>query len=336
MRKRRHDSLLTGEVLSYHDNIRALLTGRQGIRVIINTILSELKDITRCTRSSLVLGDEIISKVLKLDSMRQVKILKGGRCDGLTGWAIQNGINILTNNAGADPRYDPQIDREGRLKIDTMICTPVKFRDRIVGCLRAVNKRGQEFTEWDLDIITSGADYIALALERAFLYEKLKNDELTNLFNIRYLHQALEMEIERAKRYGSTFSVIFMDMDDFKEINDRHGHLIGSRVLIEIADILQNNLRRIDIISRYGGDEFVIILPQTTREAGFIVAERLRRLIEGHVFLKREGFNIQITASLGVASYPDNAKNREELLKLADRAMYRGKFLRKNTVFAAR
>lgn len=116
---------------------------------------------------------------------------------------------------------------------------------------------------------------------------------------------------------------------------DKHGHLVGSKILAEIGQLLSGNLRSVDIITRYGGDEFVIILPQTPVTAGFQIAERLRKAVEQYVFLKHEGYSIKITAGLGVASYPDNAKSKEELFRIADEAMYRGKFSTKNTVYAA-
>ncbi len=327
---------VSSQMIDFHEEMHKLLAGDRSLDSILKTIVRRIKNLTKSRRCSIVLGDEIIPSVLSLDTLRNVRILKGGECNGLTGWAIQQGRPFFINDAPSDPRYDLKIDGEKGIRTRSMICSPLKFKKRVIGCLRVINKIEGNFTEEDMRFVSAGADYTAFAIERAFLYEKLKNDELTNLFNIRYLNQALEMEIERARRYGVSFSVIFMDMDNFKEVNDKYGHLIGSRVLIEIAQLLQRNLRRIDIISRYGGDEFVIILPQTSRDAGFIVAERLRRLIEGHVFLEKDGYNLKLTASLGVASYPENAKDREGLLKLADRAMYRGKSLRKNKVFAAK
>ena len=178
-----------------------------------------------------------------------------------------------------------------------------------------------------------------MIFEQAFLYKKIEKitvtDDLTGLYNIRFLNRSIEIEIERSLRYGSMFSLIFLDIDNLKKVNERFGHLAGSKVLIETAGLLQDNLRKVDVIIRYGGDEFVIVLPQTPIEAGFLVAERLRKIMEKNIFLKKEPSPINMTASFGVASFPENADSKEALLKLADKTMFRGKSSTKNVVFAA-
>jgi diguanylate cyclase (GGDEF)-like protein len=125
-----------------------------------------------------------------------------------------------------------------------------------------------------------------------------------------------------------------MDVDHFKRINDSYGHLIGSKVLVEMGQLLLRNLRTVDIVARYGGDEFVFVLPQTTPKSAAQIAERMRKSVEQNTFLKREGYTLKLTASFGVASFPESAKSKEELIKLADEAMYRVKYQTRNAVYA--
>jgi diguanylate cyclase (GGDEF)-like protein len=124
-----------------------------------------------------------------------------------------------------------------------------------------------------------------------------------------------------------------MDMDDFKHVNDTHGHLVGSRLLSEVGSLLKQSVREEDTVIRYGGDEYTVILVETDAAGAENVAERIRKSIEGHLFLAVEGFNIRITASLGCACYPEDALTRTELMEMADQAMYRGKANGKNKVY---
>lgn len=177
----------------------------------------------------------------------------------------------------------------------------------------------------------------SLALENAARYAKAKNllniDELTGLFNYRYLDITLDREIKRAERYGASLSVLFVDIDFFKNVNDSHGHLVGSRLLGDVGALLKNSVREEDTVIRYGGDEYTIILVETGMGGAAAVAERIRSSIEGHVFLAAEGLSLKLTVSLGCASYPDDAQSKTALLEMADQAMYRGKALGKNMVY---
>jgi diguanylate cyclase (GGDEF)-like protein len=155
-------------------------------------------------------------------------------------------------------------------------------------------------------------------------------DEVTPLYNVRFFHQILERELKLVDRYKSVLSLLFIDMDRFKPINDRYGHLRGSRVLREVGFLLRAAVRETDYPARYGGDEFVVILPQTDAEAAAMLAEKLRTLIEEHTFLQEEGINAHVGASLGVATYPDEAPSKEALIRLADERMYRDKETRKD------
>jgi diguanylate cyclase (GGDEF)-like protein len=159
----------------------------------------------------------------------------------------------------------------------------------------------------------------------AELQQQTIQDDLTAAFNRRHLEAYLAEELERDRRYGRTFSILFFDLDRLKEVNERYGHLAGSRVLREVALLIQSKLRKSDRIFRYGGDEFVVTLPETGGEGAIRVAHRLRRAVRSYRFLADEGMAVSLTASFGVATFPNDATSQEEMIRVADQAMYRVK-----------
>jgi two-component system cell cycle response regulator len=180
-------------------------------------------------------------------------------------------------------------------------------------------------------------DQASLALENAVRYARARNlvniDDLTGLYNYRYLDLTLSREVKRAERYGAHLAVLFLDLDFFKTVNDTHGHMVGSKVLSEVGTLLKQSVREEDTVIRYGGDEYTVILVETDAAGAAVVAERIRRAIAGHRFLAGEGFDIHVTASIGCACYPEDTSTRAGLLELADQAMYRGKASGKNVVY---
>ena len=155
--------------------------------------------------------------------------------------------------------------------------------------------------------------------------ELVYTDDLTGLYNYRYLHVVLQQEIQRTRRYGLSFTLVFIDLDHFKEINDNHGHLAGSNTLKEVADILIKSVRSADMVFRYGGDEFTALLVETDKEGAYTVAERIRKNIADHIFQKDTIAYEKLTATIGFATFPENAEEKKALMDLADKAMYHGK-----------
>ena len=181
--------------------------------------------------------------------------------------------------------------------------------------------------------------HVALALRNsgrmAAVEDLAYQDDLTHLFNTRYLHLVLEREIKSSLCTGAPLALLFLDLDKFKAVNDKHGHLMGSRLLCELADLLRECVRDGDIVTRYGGDEFVMLLVGADAEVAQGVAERIRRTVEAHAFLAAEGLAVSLTVSVGVASFPEHGVDKRTLLNLADRALYAGKRSTRNVVVIA-
>jgi diguanylate cyclase (GGDEF)-like protein len=215
----------------------------------------------------------------------------------------------------------------------------IRSKSHLHGCLVLFNDPEKDLqTHVNHASLNFLLDQSQLAFENASRYHTARNllyiDELTGLFNYRYLELALDRDIKRAERYGSSLSVIFLDLDDFKKVNDVHGHLVGSKVLRDTGALLKKSVREVDTVIRYGGDEYTVILIETGLHDAATVAERIRRNLSNHKFLAEEGLNIRITASIGFACYPEDTKSKVELLEFADQAMYSGKASGKNIVFS--
>jgi diguanylate cyclase (GGDEF)-like protein len=210
--------------------------------------------------------------------------------------------------------------------VRSYVLLPLNARGRIVGVLALGSSRASAYDSAAVARLRAVADAAALALENVRLLHKTRElsitDEVTPLFNFRFFHQILERELKMVDRYSSCLSLIFLDLDRFKPINDQYGHLRGSRVLREVGFLLRAHVRETDYPVRYGGDEFVVILPQTDGTAAGVLARKLRGLIEGHTFLQEEGIRARIGVSLGVATYPVEATSKDGLIRLADARMY--------------
>lgn len=185
-------------------------------------------------------------------------------------------------------------------------------------------------------IVTGHAEIALRNAERYHrAHERAFRDDVTDLYNARYLQEAMEREIGRTERYGGELSVLFLDLDRFKLVNDRHGHLIGSDTLRQLARLLVECVRSVDTLARYGGDEFTVVLVDTGEETALQVAERIRRRVEDHPFESECGEPLRITCSIGVATWPRHGDARESVLDAADKAMYRAKSNGRNRVCSA-
>ena len=191
----------------------------------------------------------------------------------------------------------------------------------------------------DLEIARLVAAQAQAALQNAERYHQAKErafvDDVTGAYNARYLFTALDHEIRRAERYGSQLTLLFLDIDRFKLVNDNHGHLVGSRTLRRLAEVLGGCIRQVDTLARYGGDEFTVLLVDTGLETGLTIANRIRAAVASAVFETRGTGSLSITVSTGVAAFPAHGRTAEELIETADKAMYRAKSLGRDRVCSA-
>ena len=233
-------------------------------------------------------------------------------------------------------------DRDGRAEV-TVLGWPLVAGGEVAGVLVGVDhgrlRRLPSLPPELGDALALLVEPAAFALAHALRVARAEalsvTDDLTQLYNSRYLNDALRKETKRAMRGGWPLSLLFVDLDGFKQINDVHGHLLGSRALIEAAQIIRSCARETDVVARFGGDEFAILLPETGLEGGHAVARRLRDRLQRHVFLADHGPGNRISASIGLATLPDVADTAEGLLQAADAAMYRVKVSGKNGIHVA-
>jgi len=262
--------------------------------------------------------------------------LDPGLTEGALRSVLRSGGCVLLDPQ-RDAGFDPHV--EGYPGHDSVSCLLVglKMRDEPPAVLTLHRFRGEPFEPGDRRLAEASAPLFAAALDNLRRFGRAEElsitDGLTAVYNYRYLRSALDKEVARARRFGEVFSLIMLDVDHLKEYNDVYGHLRGSEVLRRLAQVVLSELRSADIAAKYGGDEFVIILPQTGREGACTLAERIRSSVEAHSFPGEEE-GMRITSSMGIAQFPDDGETSRELLEAADAALYAAKRRGRNRVAA--
>jgi diguanylate cyclase (GGDEF)-like protein len=260
----------------------------------------------------------------------------GSAAFAIATWVMNRGQEF----AAADLKRDTRVTDAS---VGAALAFPLSSRGRRVGALIALDPlpstREPRLAAGMLRAVRILLEPAAVALDNALLLKRAEalsvTDDLTRLYNSRYLNQVMRRETKRASRSGRPLSLLFIDLDGFKAVNDTHGHLFGSRALVEAAAVIKQSARETDVVSRFGGDEFALVLPDTGGEGAYAVGERIRERIAAHQFLLGDGLDIHLTVSIGVATLPDVAASAEELMHAADKAMYMVKDSGKNGIQAA-
>jgi diguanylate cyclase (GGDEF)-like protein len=225
------------------------------------------------------------------------------------------------------PDFSPRFDALTEFRTGSVLAVPLIFRGRVLGVIELVNGEGDpRFGEEDLASVMAIADFAAIAIQNARDFQRVQEltlvDEHTGLGNVRSLRKQLDAETTRAQSLGHPLSLLFLDLDHFKAVNDSHGHLVGSALLREVGGLLREELRPVDAAFRYGGDEFAVMLVEVDTKYAVLTAERILTRFRAHRFGRPSGLDLRVTASVGVAGCPEHALQSTELIEAADRAMY--------------
>jgi len=255
--------------------------------------------------------------------------------EGVTGEAIANGEKTYIRDTLKESRF---LHYKGERIIEGSFLTiPLIFKKEVLGVLNFHKPEVDGFSEEEQRMLNLVANQIALAIENAKLYTKARDlsvkDELTGLYNRRHFQTVLQIEWKRAVRFHRPLSLLMVDVDYFKKYNDTFGHLQGDRVLKEMAQLLKKSIREIDTVARFGGEEFIVLLPDTDKKGALAVGEKLRKIVETYRFIETGTSDISpLTISVGVSSYPDDVRDLDDLIDHADIALYDAKDAGRNKV----
>ena len=308
---------------------------------LLELILDQAVQVAEAEKGSLMMLDpsrnELEVRVVRgIDKITEEKIRNGEiKCtsiklgEGIAGRVARSGRPLLIEDTSTDERFLASSNSN----VQNILCVPLKVYEDTLGVINISNKKGgKTFTQEDERIIMSLADQAAVAINNAKLYELAVTDSLTKLFIRRHFMQRLEEEFRRSKRYGHKLSLLMMDLDHFKDLNDTYGHQAGDMVLVETSKVFKRSIRTSDIAARYGGEEFCIMLPETNTTGALCIAERLRREVENANIYFQDN-NIRTTISIGIATFPnDKPETPQELIRKADEALYKSKNLGRNIV----
>jgi phosphoserine phosphatase RsbU/P len=339
------------------------LTAERDLEPLLRMIIEETTTVMTAARSSLFLVDreknEMWARIAQGVDVIELRFPVGV---GIAGTVGRTGELINIPDAYDDPRFNPEFDKKTGFRTKSILCVPMRnTQGDIIGAIQVLNKGDGSFSSEDETLLSALSSQAAVAIENADLYRRLGvlnqslerkveertaeltstnerltilnreleqisiTDGLTQVYNRRYFMERLRQEVKRVSRYGPPASLLMLDIDHFKKVNDTYGHQAGDVVLSNVAGLVRDTLRETDLFARYGGEEFVLLATGTEQAGAFILAERLRKLIEDAVFT-HGGSRIAVTISIGIGVWEASIKEDfEELIRRADSALYRAK-----------
>lgn len=311
------------DLLVFHQLTRSL-TSSLDLNTVLRTILEQMERTVHADLWTLVMLDEPKQELYyalaaggEQETLRDLRVKVG---EGVAGWVVQHGETLIVPEAEEDPRWKKSS------KMRSVIALPLRGRKGTQGAIEIFNPRSDQMTDYTIAFLHILADHAAIAIENARDVERIQHltitDDTTGLYNIRHLYDVLGRELGRSAKTGQPTSLAFLDLDRFKDVNDVHGHLIGSELLACAGQRLQQVSRSQDFCFRYGGDEFIVLMPETGAAAALDQTRILHRALMDTAFRMKSGLTLSVGASVGLATAPNDGATLHSIIGTADARMY--------------
>jgi diguanylate cyclase (GGDEF)-like protein len=317
----------------FHDVARALTSSLE-LEEILGAIMNKMAQFFGPERWSLLMVDDASGELYYAIAVGEnAESLKGLRVplgEGVAGWVASTGNPLVVPDVALDPHWSAFASKHPDLKIKSIACVPVRSGNKTLGVIQLLNSKLDLLSEYSISFLRILCDYAAIAIQNArsmtLIQELTITDDVTGLFNARHLYTMLDEQVAQ----GQVFSLMFVDLDRFKSVNDTHGHLLGSRLLAEIGSLMKRCLGPNNAAFRYGGDEFVALLPGMGKSAASGTTMALREDLRSARFLEGAGLSLHVSGSFGLATYPEDGNSVPTILRAADTMMYEAKVTRDN------
>ena len=326
----------------FHEVARAL-TQTLELEEILQTIMEKMRQFFNPERWSMLTVDEKAQQLYyaiavgeDAESLRGLRIPLG---EGVAGWVAATGNSLVVPDVSIDTQWSAFARAHPELKIQSIACVPVRAGDQTLGVIQLLNSKLDLLSEYSISFLRILCDYAAIAIQNArsvdLIHQLTITDDCTGLFNARHLYTMLdELVAESGMAFKKQFSLVFIDLDRFKQVNDTHGHLVGSRLLAEVGSLMKRCLGPDNACFRYGGDEFVALLPGLGKQAAIDATMRLWEQLRVEKFLTSQSLGLNLSGSLGLATFPEDGNSVQAIIKAADTMMYAAKVTRDNVSVA--
>lgn len=322
----------------FHEVARAL-TQTLELEEILLAIMEKMAQFFGPERWSMLMVDEKAQQLYYAIAVGEdAETLKGLRVplgEGVAGWVASTGNPLVVPDVALDEQWSAFSKAHPELNIQSIACVPVRSGDKTLGVIQLLNSKLDLLSEYSISFLRLLCDYAAIAIQNARSVERIHEltitDDCTGLFNARHLYTLLDEQLaEHGQNPAHQFSLLFLDLDRFKQVNDTHGHLIGSRLLSEVGGVMKRTLGPQNSCIRYGGDEFVALLPGMDKKTAIEATTHLWEQLREEKFLSGAGLNLNLAGSFGLATFPEDGNTVQSIIRAADTEMYRAKTTRDN------